>query len=61
MVAFIRGEDSSLTLEDERLEMAILDADAKLLVLDPFRAFLPQDTDMQSAQFRNGDRSCLTN
>ena len=48
-VAFIPETDVPLTLDDERIEQAIADSNAKLLVLDPIQAFISQDADMQSA------------
>ncbi len=48
-VAFIRDEDASVTLNDTRIEETIKATGAKLLVLDPIQAFIPPDSDMQSA------------
>ena len=53
-VAFIEDGERALTLDDERIEQAIIDSGAKLLVLDPLQAYLPQDSDMQSAQRMRG-------
>lgn len=50
MVAFIQDDDRPLTIDDERIEKAIVNTEARLLVLDPLQAFLPQDADMQNAQ-----------
>lgn len=60
MVAFIQDDDRPLTLDDERIERAIVDTKARLLVLDPFQAFLPQDADMQNAQRMRGVLRKLT-
>lgn len=49
MVEFILDEDIPLTLDDDRLETAIRKTHARMMVLDPFQAFIPQDGDMQSA------------
>jgi hypothetical protein len=47
-VAFIDEDPESLTLNDENLRRAIADFNAKLVVIDPFQAYLG-DTDMASA------------
>jgi len=49
-VSFIADDEETLTLDDKRIEQAIEDSGAKLFVLDPLQAYLPQDGDMQSAQ-----------
>ena len=48
-IAFIDDPDGELTLSDSRLEQAIKNLSAKLLILDPLQSFIPQDVDMQSA------------
>ncbi len=48
-VAFIKDEDESVTLNDKRIEDTIKATGAKLIVLDPIQAFIPPDSDMQSA------------
>lgn len=48
-VAFIRDEDGSLSIEDSRLEEALEETGARLLILDPMQAYMGQDGDMQSA------------
>ena len=53
-VVFIPDQDEVLTLADARIERAIIDSKARLLVLDPIQAFLPQDVDMQSAAAMRG-------
>ena len=47
-VAFIDEEIDSLTLNDENLRSAIADFNAKLVVIDPFQAYLG-DADMTNA------------
>ena len=47
-VAFIDEEIDSLTLNDENLRSAIADFNAKLVVIDPFQAYLG-DADMSNA------------
>lgn len=47
-VAFIDEEIDSLTLNDENLRRAIADFNAKLVVIDPFQAYLG-DADMSNA------------
>lgn len=48
-VAYIVDEPDRLTLDDDRIEQAILETRARLFILDPIQAFLSQDGDMQSA------------
>lgn len=48
-IAFIDDPDGELTLSDSRLEQAIRNLSARLLILDPLQSFIPQDVDMQSA------------
>lgn len=48
-VAFIDDENSSLTINDNRIEQVIKAFSARLLILDPLQAFLSPDMDMQSA------------
>ena len=48
-IAFIEDDNSSLTITDNRIEQAVKNFSAKLLVLDPLQAFLSPDMDMQSA------------
>lgn len=48
-VAFIEDEDMSLSIADSRIENAVRDFGARLLILDPIQAFISQDGDMQSA------------
>lgn len=53
-VAYIIDEADRLTLDDNRIEQAILKTQARLLILDPLQAFMPQDGDMQSASRMRG-------
>lgn len=46
-IAFLENEENPITLDDERLEQAIKDTQAKLLVIDPLQAYLGIDNDMQ--------------
>lgn len=48
-VAYIVDDSGRLTLEDDRIEKAIIQTKARLFILDPLQAFLSQDGDMQSA------------
>ncbi len=48
-IAYIIDEGTPLTLDDARIEHTLKETGARLLVLDPIQAFLPQDGDMQSA------------
>jgi len=48
-IAFIDDGDYPLTLGDERLEQAVIESKARLLVLDPLQAFISADTDMHRA------------
>ncbi|MCB5714534.1 AAA family ATPase [Lactonifactor longoviformis] len=48
-VLFIPEDDRTLTVDDSRIEETIVESGAKLLVLDPIQAFIPQDADMQNA------------
>lgn len=48
-IAYIVDEDSSLTLEDTRIEEIIRQTGARLFILDPLQAYLSRDSDMFSA------------
>jgi hypothetical protein len=48
-VAFIEEGDNALTLDDDRIDQALEQTGAKLLVLDPIQAFIGRDGDMRSA------------
>jgi archaellum biogenesis ATPase FlaH len=53
-VAFIVENDKSVTLDDSRIEEAIITTKAKMLVLDPIQAFIPSEGDMLSATKMRG-------
>lgn len=48
-IAFLENNENPITLDDERLEQAIIDTQSKLLVIDPLQAFLRVDNDMQKS------------
>jgi len=48
-IAFVDEAGGSLTLSDNRIEDVVQKFGARLLILDPLQAFIPQDGDMQSA------------
>ena len=48
-IAFIDDGNYPLTLSDERLEQAVIESQARLLVLDPLQAFLGTSADMHRA------------
>ncbi len=48
-VAFITDDAAELSLSDGRIEDTIQKLKARLLILDPVQAFIPQDADMQNA------------
>jgi len=48
-IAFVSDDDSRLSLIDERLREAIVQTNARLLILDPLQAFIPSDCDMSRA------------
>lgn len=48
-IAYIIDDDSTLTLEDSRIEEIIRHTGARLFILDPLQAYLPQGSDMFSA------------
>lgn len=48
-IAFLENGENPITLDDERLEQAIKDTQAKLLVIDPLQAYLGVDNDMQKS------------
>lgn len=49
MLVIDEGEDDPLTLIDERIEKAIGQNNAKLLIIDPIQAFLGERGDMNRA------------
>jgi RecA/RadA recombinase len=48
-IAFIDDSNEPLTLDDIRIEQAIVETGARMLVLDPLQAFLGKDTDLHRA------------
>lgn len=48
-IVFIKEDHCSLTMLDERIEQAIIQENAKLLVLDPIQAYIGQTVDMNRA------------
>lgn len=48
-VAYIVENEKPLTLDDARIEQAIIKTGARLLILDPLQSFVSQDGDMHSA------------
>lgn len=48
-VAYIVDDDIALTLEDGRIESVIKATGASVFIIDPIQAFIPPDSDMQSA------------
>ena len=48
-VAFISEEGDPLTIEDPRIETALIETKAKLLIFDPIQAYMPSENDMQNA------------
>ena len=48
-VAYIADNDAALTLEDDRIESTIRETGAQIFIIDPIQAFIPPDSDMQSA------------
>ena len=48
-IVFIKDEESTLTLEDERISYTIRKTHAGLLVIDPLQAYLPDGGMLQSA------------
>lgn len=48
-VAFISEENDELTIDDRRVEEAIVCTNARLCIFDPIQAYIPPDSDMQNA------------
>ena len=48
-VLVIDGSDVQLTLSDERIEKAIIENNARLVIIDPIQAYLGADVDMNRA------------
>ena len=47
-IMWVNEDDERLTLDDEKIRQAIIDLEARLVVIDPFQAYLG-DSDMTSA------------
>ena len=45
-VAYIVDDDSTLTLEDSRIEQVLRQTNARLFILDPLQGYLTQDSDL---------------
>lgn len=45
-IAYIVDDDSTLTLEDSRIEQVLRQTNARLFILDPLQGYLSQDSDM---------------
>ena len=58
-IALINSLNVPLSISDDRLEKAIIEADARLLVLDPLQAFIPEDCDLSRALDMREAMSCL--
>ncbi len=48
-IAYILDSDTALTVNDQRIEDTIKATKARMLILDPIQAFIPQNADMQNA------------
>ncbi len=48
-IAFIKDTDNLLTLDDKRIEKTIKELNARLFIIDPIQAYIPQDADMLNA------------
>lgn len=48
-IMFISEEERTLTIDDERIEKAIIETAARLLIIDPLQAYIPADYDMMNA------------
>lgn len=59
MIGFIDEGEEPLTLDDPRIENAIREFDADLLVMDPIQAFIEQGSDMTSAVKMRQIMRCL--
>lgn len=53
-VLFINEDETQVTLDDTRIEETIIAVGAKLVIIDPLQAYIPQDGDMQSASYMRG-------
>lgn len=48
-VAYIIDGEDALTLDDGRIEEAVIKTGARLLIMDPLQSFVPQDGDLHNA------------
>ncbi len=48
-VAYIIDGEEALTLDDGRIEEAVIKTGARLLIMDPLQSFVPQDGDLHNA------------
>lgn len=48
-VAYIIDGEEALTLDDGRIEEAVVKTGARLLIMDPLQSFVPQDGDLHNA------------
>ncbi|MHB1454989.1 MAG: AAA family ATPase [Saccharofermentanales bacterium] len=48
-IAYINDNKDRLTMNDPRIEQAICDVNANMMILDPFQAYLSPDSDMYRA------------
>lgn len=53
-IAYIVDDDYSLCIDDRRIEETIKKTNAKMLILDPFQAYLSKDADMSNASKMRG-------
>lgn len=48
-VAYIVDGEEALTMDDSRIEEALIKTGARLLIMDPLQSFVPQDGDLHNA------------
>jgi len=48
-IAYINSSKEKLTINDPRIEQAICDVNANMMILDPLQAYLSADSDMHRA------------
>ena len=60
-IAFIPNSTERLTMSDQRLEAAIHETAARLVILDPLQAFVPDDCDMFRASDMRATMTRLSN
>ena len=58
-IAFILDEEARLSITDDRLKKAIKKTGARLLILDPLQAFIPNNCDMARAHDMREVMRCL--